>query len=78
MSARHRIHRSGVALVVMGIVLSTIDVNPAGEIPGAYADEPPAIAVASPQPSAPRYRLTSSFQPSGSIRSSPGPMPRSD
>ncbi len=42
MSSRNRIHRSGVALAVMGLVLSTVDVNPAGEIPGAYADEPAA------------------------------------
>jgi len=53
MSARSRIHRSGVALAVMGLVLSTVDVNPAGEIPGAYADEPAAISsAASPQPAA--------------------------
>ncbi|HEV2644332.1 MAG TPA: hypothetical protein VGT98_16595, partial [Candidatus Elarobacter sp.] len=53
MSTRRRIHRSGVALAVMGLILSTVDVNPAGEIPGAYADEPAASsAAASLQPSA--------------------------
>jgi hypothetical protein len=50
MSARNRIHRTGVALAVMGLVLSTVDVNPAGEIPGAYAGEPAAISSAAPQP----------------------------
>ncbi|HWT07258.1 MAG TPA: hypothetical protein VN224_15945, partial [Xanthomonadales bacterium] len=52
MSTRNRIHRSGVALAVMGLVLSTVDVNPAGEIPGAYAGEPAAISSAAPQPAA--------------------------
>ena len=53
MKMRHRIHRSGVALAVMGLILSTVDVNPAGEIPVAYAGEPAALpAAASPQPSA--------------------------
>ncbi|MEA2786604.1 MAG: hypothetical protein QOF71_2708, partial [Candidatus Eremiobacteraeota bacterium] len=53
MSSRNRIHRSGVAIAVMGLVLSTVDVNPAGEIPVAYADEPAAISSAAPQPAAP-------------------------
>ncbi len=53
MSMRHRIHRSGVALAVMGLILSTVDVNPAGEIPGAFAGEAqPLPAAVSPQPSA--------------------------
>src|ERR1700676_1218053 len=52
MSTRNRIHRIGVALTVMGLVLSTVDVNPAGEIPGAYAGEPAAISSAAPQPAA--------------------------
>jgi hypothetical protein len=52
MRARNRIHRIGVALTVMGLVLSTVDVNPAGEIPGAYAGEPAAISSAAPQPAA--------------------------
>jgi hypothetical protein len=52
MSWRNRIHRSGVALTVMGLLLSTVDVNPAGEIPGAYADEPAASAAAPAQPAA--------------------------
>jgi hypothetical protein len=53
MSMRHRIHRTGVAVAVMGLVLSTVDVNPAGEIPGAYAAEPAALSsTASPQPAA--------------------------
>jgi len=52
MNVRGRIHRSGVALAVMGLVLATVDVNPAGEIPGAYAEEAAAAAAASPQPSA--------------------------
>jgi hypothetical protein len=50
MISRLRIRRTGVAFVVMGIVLSTVDVNPAGEIPGAFADEVAAVSVpASPQ-----------------------------
>ncbi|HTD33760.1 MAG TPA: hypothetical protein VK665_08885, partial [Candidatus Elarobacter sp.] len=48
---RSRVRRSGVAFVLMGLVLSTVDVNPAGEIPGAYAEVPAAVAT-SPQPSA--------------------------
>ena len=55
MSMRNRIHRSGVALAVMGLVLSTVDVNPAGEIPGAYAGEPAAISAAARR-SRPRRR----------------------
>jgi hypothetical protein len=51
MIARNRIRRTGVAFAVMGIVLSTIDVNPAGQIPGAFADQLTAV-VASPAPSA--------------------------
>ncbi|MBV8368228.1 MAG: hypothetical protein JO036_04760 [Candidatus Eremiobacteraeota bacterium] len=54
---RTRIRRTGVALVIAGMFLSSVDVNPAGEIPGAYADAPlaPASAPASPEasPSAP-------------------------
>ena len=48
---RARIRRTGVALVIAGMFLSTVDVNPAGEIPGAYADAPlaPASAPASPE-----------------------------
>jgi hypothetical protein len=46
MSMRNRIHRSGVAVAVMGLILTTVDVNPAGEIPGAYADEPATVAAA--------------------------------
>jgi hypothetical protein len=52
MMMRRRIHRSGVALAVMGLILSTVDVNPAGEIPGAYAEPAALTAAASPQPSA--------------------------
>ncbi|HEX3468716.1 MAG TPA: hypothetical protein VHT05_11615, partial [Candidatus Elarobacter sp.] len=52
MSWRTRTRRLGTALVIMGFVLSTVDVNPAGEIPGAFADEPNA-AVAPSAPPAP-------------------------
>ncbi|MEA2719943.1 MAG: hypothetical protein QOJ39_1807, partial [Candidatus Eremiobacteraeota bacterium] len=48
MMTRDRIRRTGVAFVVMGMILSTVDVNPAGEIPGALADETTASALASP------------------------------
>ena len=37
MMIRARIRRAGVALVIAGMFLSTVDVNPAGEIPGALA-----------------------------------------
>ncbi|MBV8581338.1 MAG: hypothetical protein JOZ86_12000 [Candidatus Eremiobacteraeota bacterium] len=49
---RGRIRRSGVACVIMGILLSTVDVDAAGEIPRASADEttPAAVAAASPLP----------------------------
>jgi hypothetical protein len=54
MSWRNRARRTGTALVIMGLVLSTVDVNPAGEIRGAFADEPNAAAAnASPKPNAP-------------------------
>lgn len=52
MSMRSRFRRNGVALVVMGLLLSTVDVNPAGEIPGAFAEELTALPAAAPQPSA--------------------------
>ncbi|HYW52942.1 MAG TPA: hypothetical protein VE826_03175 [Dongiaceae bacterium] len=50
MNVRTRIRRTGVAFLVMGVILSTVDVNPAGEVPGAFAEEPVTVA-ASPQPS---------------------------
>ena len=62
MISRFRLRRTGVAFVAMGFVLSTVNVNPAGEIPGAFADqavatsaspapaESPAAVVASPDP----------------------------
>ncbi len=54
MSARVRIRRTGAGFVIMGLLLSTVDVNPAGEMRGAFADEtqPAAVAAASPGPSA--------------------------
>jgi hypothetical protein len=39
MNVRARLRRSGAALIVAGLFLSTVDVNPAGEIPGARAAE---------------------------------------
>ena len=51
MSARGRLRRTGTALALMGIVLSSVNVNPAGEIHGAYADVTPGAspaALASP------------------------------
>jgi hypothetical protein len=65
---RSRIRRSGVAFVLMGLVLSTVDVNPAGEIPGAYAEEPAVIA-SSPQPSSP-----AASSPSASASPSASPV----
>jgi hypothetical protein len=54
MSWRARLRRSGTALVIMGMVLSTVDVNPVGEIRGAFADETRAAAASpSPEPAAP-------------------------
>ena len=55
MSWRARVRRSGTALVMMGMVLSTAGVNPAGEIPGAFADET-RIAATSPSPEPPASR----------------------
>jgi hypothetical protein len=53
MSWRARVRRSGTALAIMGFVLSTVDVNPAGEIAGAFADQTrPTATNASPQPAA--------------------------
>jgi hypothetical protein len=46
MSARGRLHRTGVAFAVAGLFLSTVDVNPAGEIPGALADSANVTAAA--------------------------------
>ena len=52
MNARVRIRRTGVGFVIMGLLLSTVDVNPAGEMRGAFADETQVAAVAaSPSPS---------------------------
>ncbi len=65
MSPRGRIRRTGVAFVIMGLLLSMVDVNPAGEIRGAYADEAP-VAAASPVPSV-------SPLPSASPRSAASP-----
>jgi len=45
-SARARLRRTGIAFALAGIVLSTVDVNPAGEIPGALADPAAPAAVA--------------------------------
>jgi hypothetical protein len=53
MSWRARVRRSGTALVIMGMVLSTAGVNPAGEIRGAFADEKRAAPSPSPEPAAP-------------------------
>lgn len=54
MSWRAKLRRSGTAIAIMGVVLSNVDVNPAGEIQGAFADELPVTAAsASPQPFAP-------------------------
>ncbi|MBV9409037.1 MAG: hypothetical protein JO164_09435, partial [Candidatus Eremiobacteraeota bacterium] len=49
---RGRIRRSGVAFIIMGLLLSTVDVDAAGEIPRASADEtaPAVVAAASPLP----------------------------
>ena len=50
---RHRIRRSGVALIVMGLLLSAVDVSPGGEIPAAFAGESAASSAdVSPQSSA--------------------------
>nr|MDP9105400.1 TonB-dependent receptor [Candidatus Eremiobacteraeota bacterium] len=48
---RHRIRRSGVALIVMGLLLSVVDVNAAGEIPAAYAEESAGAPAEMPAPS---------------------------
>jgi hypothetical protein len=51
MMTRESVRRFGVALVITGLFFSTVDVNPAGEIAGAFADEGAAAAPAqSPQP----------------------------
>jgi hypothetical protein len=69
MSVRNRIRRSGIAFVVMGIVLSTVDVNPAGEIPGAFADETtPVSAAASPQPQASAAPAAAASEPPASAK----------
>ncbi len=65
---RSRLRRSGVAFVLMGLVLSTVDVNPAGEIPGAYA-EVPAAAPRSPQPSPASPAASASPAPPAAIAS---------
>src|SRR6202011_6232461 len=54
---RERLRRVGVAFAIAGIVLSTVDVNPAGEIHAAYAEDAAQsadvpIAAASPSASA--------------------------
>ena len=54
MMARDRVRRFGVALVIMGLFFSTVDVNPAGEIAGALADDGTApIVAASPASTSP-------------------------
>ena len=50
MTARRRLRRIGVAFAIAGIFLSTVDVTPAGEIRGAYAED--AAPSASPAASA--------------------------
>ncbi|HEX3462699.1 MAG TPA: hypothetical protein VHS78_01430 [Candidatus Elarobacter sp.] len=72
-AVRNRIRRSGVAFVLMGLVLSTVDVNPAGEIPGALAQEPAAVT-ASPQPS-PAASPSASALPSASASPSASAVP---
>jgi hypothetical protein len=64
MTTRNRIRRTGIAFVVMGIVLSTVNVNPAGEIQGAFADQVPAVAP-SPQPSASPAAAVATPEPLG-------------
>src|ERR1700676_1411748 len=44
MMTRESVRRFGVALVITGLFFSTVDVNPAGEIAGAFADEGAAAA----------------------------------
>ena len=73
MIARGRVRRSGVAFVIMGLVLSTVDVNPAGEIPGAFADEVAAVATA-PQ-SSPSPRPSSSPLPAAALTADTQPHP---
>src|SRR6202163_2004842 len=52
MMTRESVRRVGVALVITGLFFSRVDVNPAGEIAGAFADESAAAvpAAQSPQP----------------------------
>jgi hypothetical protein len=67
MISRIRVRRTGVAFVAMGIVLSTVNVNPAGEIPGAFADQVTAIA-ASPAPSASPAAAAASPEPAATAQ----------
>ncbi|HZO95031.1 MAG TPA: hypothetical protein VFB22_14900 [Candidatus Baltobacteraceae bacterium] len=54
MNLRARLRRTGIAFAVAGLFLSTVDVNPAGEIPRALADSSlPAAAAAAPAAGAP-------------------------
>jgi hypothetical protein len=64
MMARARVRRFGAALVIMGLFFSTVDVNPAGEIAGAFADESAAAApAASPAPPSPQPEPAGSSSP---------------
>ena len=69
MSPRARIRRTGIGFVIMGMLLSSVDVNPAGEIPGALADAPQASAPPQAVPQAPAPPQTSA---------SPEPAPAAD
>ncbi|HEY4441745.1 MAG TPA: hypothetical protein VGN14_14895 [Candidatus Elarobacter sp.] len=64
MTWRPRLRRFGIAFAIAGLVLSTVDVNPAGEIRGAYADDAAADVAASPDVSP---------EPSASPDASPQP-----
>ena len=74
MTLRHRVRRSGVALVIAGLFFSTVDVNPAGEIAGARADEIAATATAAPAPASPPE--PSAAAPAAAVQPSASPAPQ--
>lgn len=51
MSTRSRLQRFGAALAVAGMVIGSVDIDPAGEIAAAYAGQDAADVVVSPAPS---------------------------
>ena len=67
MIARRRLQRWGVAFAIAGLFLSTVDVNAAGEIAGAYAAEGSAQPESSGDP-----QVAAQLSPSAS--DSPGPQ----